>query len=64
MRIEPGTNRRSLARTTTIELEHDLVVRLRSEAAGRQMSVVRLVQDLLEVILTDGLTAAILDVDD
>lgn len=36
-------------------------VRLRSEAAGRQMSVVRLVQDLLDVIVTDKLTAAILD---
>ena len=61
MRPEVGTDRRSLARTTTIELQHELVVRLRSEAASRQMSVARLVHDLLEVIATDKLTAAILD---
>jgi hypothetical protein len=61
MRPEVGTDRRSLARTTTIELQHDLVVRLRSEAANRQTSVTRLVHDLLEIIMTDKLTAAILD---
>ena len=64
MRLEVGTDRRSLARTTTIELQHELVVRLRSEAASRHTSVARLVRDLLDVIVTDKLTAAILDVDD
>ena len=45
-----------------MSLQHELVVRLRSEAAGRQMSVARrLVHDLLDVIVTDKLTRAILD---
>jgi hypothetical protein len=62
MRPEVGTDRRSLARTTTIELQHELVVRLRSEAASRQMSVVRLVHDLLDVIVTDKLTPRFLTI--
>src|SRR5262245_44280064 len=40
---------------------NELVVRLRFEAASHQMSVARLVHDLLDVIVTDNLTAAILD---
>jgi hypothetical protein len=40
------------------------VVRLRSEAVSRQMSVTRLVHDLLEIIIADKLTVAVLDVDD
>jgi hypothetical protein len=61
MRPQIDTDRSSPTQTTTIELQHELVVRLRSEAASRQMSVVRPVHDLLEVIATDKLTAAILD---
>jgi hypothetical protein len=61
MRPQVGTDRSSSMRTTTIELQHELVVRLRFEAASRQTTVVRLVHDLLEVIATGQLTTAILD---
>jgi len=50
-------------RTTTIEIDHDLVVLLRKEAAQRDIPVTRLIRDLLGVIATDGLTQAILDDD-
>jgi hypothetical protein len=48
-------------RTTTIEIDHDLVVLLRKEAAQRDMPVGRLIRDLLDIIATDQLTTAILD---
>jgi hypothetical protein len=47
--------------TTAIELEHDLVVRFRVEAAKRETTVPQLIRDLLDVIAADGLTTAILD---
>jgi hypothetical protein len=44
-----------------IEIEHDLITRLRPEAARRQVSVDRPIRDLLGVIVDDKLTTAILD---
>jgi hypothetical protein len=62
MRPQIGTNRSSPTRTPPLSLQHELVVRLRSVAAGRPMSVARrLVHDLLDVTVTDKLTRAILD---
>ena len=58
---EAGTDRRSLTRTVTIELQHELVVRLRREATSREIPVARLIHELLDVIVTDRLTTAILD---
>jgi hypothetical protein len=43
------------------EIEHDLITRLRPEAARREVSVDRLIRDLLDVIVDDQLTTAILD---
>ena len=47
----------------TLQIDHALVVRLRPEAARRDVPVVRLIHDLLDVIARDGLTAAVLDAD-
>jgi hypothetical protein len=47
--------------TTAIELDHDLVVRFRVEAAKRDTTVPQLIRDLLDVIAVDELTGAILD---
>ncbi len=44
-----------------IELEIDLVRRLRPEAARRGVSVAALVRDLLDVVAADQLVDAILD---
>jgi hypothetical protein len=44
-----------------IEVEHAVVVRLRREAARRDMPVKVLIRDLLDVIAADQLTGAILD---
>jgi hypothetical protein len=44
-----------------VEVDHDLVVRLRPEAARREVSVNRLIRDLLDIIVDDKLTTAILD---
>jgi hypothetical protein len=44
-----------------IELDRDLVLRLRPEAARRDVPVTRLIHDLLDVIVADRLTTAILD---
>lgn len=49
---------------TFVELAHDTVLGLRREAAKREMTVARLAQDLLDMIASDGLVAAVLDVDD
>jgi hypothetical protein len=49
--------------TTTIELDHAVVVQFHGEAAKRATTVPRLVCDLLAVIANDGLTTAILDDD-
>lgn len=52
-------------RTTTatmIEIDHDLVVRLRPEAARRDLSVEALIRDVLEIIGEEpNLVGAILD---
>ena len=44
-----------------IEIEYDLITRLRPEAARREVSVDRLIRDLLDIIVDDKLTTAILD---
>ena len=46
---------------TMLEIEHDLIVQLRPEAARRDVPVVRLIHDLLGTIATNKLTTAILD---
>jgi hypothetical protein len=46
-----------------LEVEHGLVTQFRAEAARRDMPVVRLIRELLDVIARDGLTAAVLDTD-
>ena len=46
-----------------VALDHALVVRLRPEAARRDVPVARLIHDLLDTIARDGLTAAALDAD-
>ena len=53
--LDRGAGRRD------IELQHELVVRLRREAASREIPVARLIHELLDVIVTDRLTTAILD---
>jgi hypothetical protein len=49
--------------TTKVELDPGIVTPLRTEAARRDMSLQRLVTDLLDVI-ADQLTTAILDMDE
>ena len=44
-----------------VEIEHDLITRLRPEAARREVSIDRLIRDLLHIIVDDKLTTAILD---
>ena len=48
---------------TMVALDHALVVRLRPEAARRDVPVARLIHDLLDTIARDGLTTAVLDAD-
>ena len=45
----------------SIEIEHALVAALRLEARRRDVSVARLVYDLLGMIAADGLVTAVLD---
>jgi hypothetical protein len=45
----------------SIEIEHGLVAALRPEARRRDVSVERLIQDLLTTIATDKLVTAVLD---
>ena len=59
----PGTAAGERHARTVIEVDHALVVRLRPEAARRDVPVVRLIHDLLDVIVRDGLTGAVLDAD-
>jgi hypothetical protein len=47
--------------TATVEIDRILIVRLRPEAAKRGMQVPALIRDLLDVIVADKLTTAILD---
>jgi hypothetical protein len=60
-RSEPKSS--PLHNTTAIELDHDVVVRFRVEAAKRERSVKQLIFELPNVIADDGLTHAILDDD-
>ena len=48
---------------TMVALDHALVVRLRPEAARRDLPVTRLIHDLLDTIARDGLIGAVLDAD-
>jgi hypothetical protein len=47
--------------TLSVEIEHALVAALRPEARRRDVSVARLVYDLLGMIAADGLVTAVLD---
>ena len=44
-----------------IQVEHTVIVALRPEARRRDVSVERLVQNILDVIVADRLTKAVLD---
>jgi hypothetical protein len=44
-----------------VEVDHSLLTALRAQAARRDLSVAALVRLLLDTIVTDRLTAAILD---
>ena len=46
---------------TSVEIEHTLIAALRPEARQRDISVVRLINNLLAVTIEDQLTQAILD---
>ncbi len=59
--MRPQQAELSALRTDTIEVDHDTIVGFRKEAAKRGIPVNRLIKDLLGVIVTDKLTAAILD---
>ena len=48
-------------RTVSVELEESVVRGLRGEALRRNVPVARLIRDLLDVIVTDRLTTAVLD---
>jgi hypothetical protein len=49
--------------TLSVEIEHALVTAFRSEARRRDVSVARLVYDLLSAIASGGLVTAVLDDD-
>lgn len=44
-----------------IEVEHEVIVRLRRDAAIREMPVASLIRELLDVIANDRLVTAVLD---
>ena len=46
-----------------VEIQHEVVVRLRPAAASRSMPVQSLIRELLDIIAHDGLTTAVLDDD-
>ena len=58
-RGRPGIGERPPA--TKVELDPGIVTPLRREAARRDITLQRLVADLLDAIVVDGLTTAILD---
>jgi hypothetical protein len=62
-RTERGGPRDHQPPTLTVEVGHDLVVRLRPTAARRDVPLKRLITDLLDRIADDQLAAAILDHD-
>ena len=61
MRRRPRPTQAQTGSPAKIEVEHDLITRLRPEAARREVSVDRLIRDLLDIIVDDKLTTAILD---
>jgi hypothetical protein len=48
-------------RTVSVDVEESVVRGLRGEASRRNVRVARLIRDLLDVIVTDRLTTAVLD---
>jgi hypothetical protein len=59
-----GRGSACLVRRERVEIDHALILALRPEAARRDMTVPRLINDLLDVIASDGLVGAVLDIDD
>jgi hypothetical protein len=62
--VSGSSLKRACQRQTTtlaLEIEHRMVVCFRREAQQRDVPVTRLIHDLLDVIVADGLTTAILD---
>jgi hypothetical protein len=57
---ETGTPPRPVT-AIEIDLAGDSIIHFRREAMRRDLSVARLVHDLLDAIAADGLTTAILD---
>jgi hypothetical protein len=60
-RTERGGPRDHQPPTLTVEVGRDLVLRLRPEAARRDVPLKRLITDLLDRIVDDQLASAILD---
>ena len=61
MHVQGKTRNWQAPPTTKIELDPGIVTPLRREAAARDMSLQGLVTSLLDVIVADQLTTAILD---
>ena len=62
--VSGGSLKRACQRQTTtiaVEIEHHVIVHIRREAQRRDVSVARLLHDLLDAIVADQLTTAILD---
>jgi hypothetical protein len=59
-RLRPA-NVAALRTFDLVEIEHEVVVRLRRDAAIREMPVQSLIRELLDVIATDRLVTAVLD---
>jgi hypothetical protein len=59
----PQSNKARIAvdRTDAIKIDRALILALRPEAARRNATVPRLINDLLDAIAADKLTTAILD---
>jgi hypothetical protein len=57
----PPFDDRTASTTIPLLIDRDIVVRLRPAAIKRDLSVVRLVEELLDVIASDGLVGAVLD---
>lgn len=50
--------------TIAVEIDRDVVAQYRSEAAARGTTVPRLINDILNAVISDQLTRAVLDDDD
>jgi hypothetical protein len=51
----------TIDRTEAVAIDRALILALRPEAARRDTTVPRLINDLLDVIANDGLVGAVLD---